>query len=474
MRKRSLQLERLEDRQLLAVRFAVIGDWGSNSTSADDVAGMIKHADWDVDLILTTGDNNYGQIDVGHSDWETRIGARYGEFIKGRSDAKYPLQTSDVQRFFPSVGNHDGTADGTGQTGQSGGIIPGYIDYFVTDPGGGGRLGPGGGQHGETESYYDFRWGPIHFFAVDSDHARVDPTSLAAQKSWLQTTIAASDAAWKFVYFHHPPFSSSTVHGDDPQMEWEFADWGADAVFSGHDHTYERILGPQDELPYFISGLGGRSIYPLGVPTAGSQFRYNADYGAMRVTVDDDVATFEFLSIDDGLNGQNGGRLVDTFTLTKGIVDPPVDPPIVLEAIPNDGNLQPTELNSLAFVFSKDVRLSLDQNDLSISNANTGATIWLGGNSLDRLRARWDLSIASLPAGFYEVTLDGSGVADADGNLLDGNADGVPGDSWQSLFLVALPGDANLDGAVDGHDFGLCARAARVIGGTAISIKTAP
>ena len=460
MRQHFLHVEPLEDRRLLAVRFAVIGDWGSSSINADYVANMVKHEDWGVDLILTTGDNNYGQLDLGHSNWDSLVGARYGAFIQRRLDGKYQLQTSDVQRFFPTVGNHDSSADGTGQTGLSGGIIPGYIDYFVTNPGGDDRLGPGNGRHLNTESYYDFRWGPLHFFAVDSDHARVDAVSMAAQQSWLQTTMAASDATWKFVYFHHPPYSSGGVHGDNPEMQWDFAAWGADAVFGGHDHIYERIVGPQDGLPYFISGLGGRSIYPLGIPTAGSQFRYNASYGAMRVTVDGDAATFEFLSIDDGLHGQNGGALIDTFTLTQGTVDPPTAPPVVLEVIRNDGGWQPTELNSLAFVFSKDVTASLGQNDFSITNARNNAAILLGANSLNPTEARWDLSIVPLAAGFYRVNLDAQGISDAQGNLLDGNGDGVPGDAWEGLFLVALPGDANLDGAVDGSDYGLWKAAA--------------
>ena len=462
MRHRCLNVERLEDRRLLAVRFAVIGDWGSSSINADYVANMIKHEDWDVDLILTTGDNNYGQIDLGHSNWESLVGARYGAFIQRRSDGKYQLQTSDVQRFFPTVGNHDSTADGTGQIGLSGGIIPGYIDYFVTNPSAGDRLGPGNGRHLETESFYDYRWGPIHFFAVDSDHARVDAASMAAQQSWLQTTMAASDATWKFVYFHHSPYSSSAVHGDDPAMQWDFAAWGADAVLSGHDHIYERIIGPQDGLPYFVSGLGGRQFYPLGIPTAGSQFRYSGNYGAMRVTVDGDEASFEFLSIDDGANGHNGGKLIDTFAVTHDTGEV-IDPPTVLEVVRNDGELAPTELDSLAFVFSKDVTSSLNQNDLSISNAHTNTTILIGANSLNPTQARWDFSIVSLAAGFYRVTLNAQGIADAQGNLLDGNGDGLSGDSWEGLFLVALPGDANLNGAIDGTDYGLWMKDAAVV-----------
>jgi hypothetical protein len=42
----------------------------------------------------------------------------------------------------------------------------------------------------------------------------------------------------------------------------------------------------------------------------------------MRVTLETGSATFEFLSIEDGANGQNGGQLIDTYTIEKA---PPVD-----------------------------------------------------------------------------------------------------------------------------------------------------
>jgi hypothetical protein len=330
------------------VTFAVIGDWGSQSRSTDLVADMITDTNWDVDFIVTTGDNNYGLIDETDGDWEAIVGARYGDYVLGRTDNKYPLQTSEVQRFFPSVGNHDGTASGFGQTGESGGIIPGYVDYFVTDPEVGPRLGPGNGYHGQDQSYYDVRWGPIHLFAVDSDHARVDSESLEAQQTWLETTARQSDALWKFAFFHHSPFSSSTVHGNNAPLQWDFAAWGIDAVFGGHDHTYERIVGPEDGQLYFVSGLGGQFKYPLGFPIPGSQIGYNEDFGAMRVTVNATNVAFEFLSVDDGANGAHGGRLIDRYTLQKD-----VDPADYYRFAVSDGDLlsvtvQPTEAIGLA------------------------------------------------------------------------------------------------------------------------------
>jgi hypothetical protein len=85
-------------------------------------------------------------------------------------------------------------------------------------------------------------------------------------------------------------------------MRWPFAEWGADAVLSGHSHTYERI--ERDGIVYFVNGLGGASRYSFGKPVEGSRARYRADWGAQRVTVTADTLIFEFWD--------TAGRLVDS------------------------------------------------------------------------------------------------------------------------------------------------------------------
>lgn len=293
------------------LRLAVMGDWGDLNPRADDVANMIKNTNWDVDLVATVGDNNYEDITPGNPVWESVLGYRFGDFMLGRSDNRYPLQTSDTQRFFPSIGNHD-----VGNHNR----IDGYLDYFHMDPSGQGRLPAG--VHTVDGSYYDVEipmdgGGSMHLFVVDSVHALVDDKSMAAQQRWLENELRASTATWKFVMFHHAPYSSSSSHGSNSSMQWDFAEWGADAVFSGHDHTYERIFRPDERLLYFVNGLGGRSIYGFGFPIRGSQFGYNNSYGAMRVTVDLHSATFEFYSVEDGDFGNQGGARVDSYTVAR-------------------------------------------------------------------------------------------------------------------------------------------------------------
>jgi hypothetical protein len=88
-------------------------------------------------------------------------------------------------------------------------------------------------------------------------------------------------------------------------MQWPFKAWGASAVLSGHDHTYERII--LEGFPYFVNGAGGAPLYKFGTPVAGSQVRYSAEHGAMRLTATQKTLTLQFYSTDG-----TTARLIDS------------------------------------------------------------------------------------------------------------------------------------------------------------------
>jgi tartrate-resistant acid phosphatase type 5 len=258
------------------VRFAVIGDYGGHSRAEQDVANLVMS--WHPDLVITTGDNNYDNGAARTID--LNIGRFYSAFIypyRGRFVTSNP---SLVNRFFPTLGNHDWRT----RNAQP------YIDY-LTLPG--------------NERYYDFAWGPVQFFALDSDVHEPDGISEdSVQAAWLKDRLTASTATWKVVYMHHPPFSSGP-HGSRSALQWPYVEWGATAVLAGHDHTYERIM--RDGLPYFVNGLGGKSRYSFKKTVAGSQVRYQADYGAMLVEATCRNITFQFYT--------RSGDLIDVFAL---------------------------------------------------------------------------------------------------------------------------------------------------------------
>ena len=259
------------------ITFAIIGDYGR--AGSDELAVALLVASWSPAFVLTTGDNNYPTGAAATID--QNIGQYYHDFIAPYSGAFGSGAAEN--RFFPALGNHDW---------ETAGAAP-YLAYFTL---------PG------NERYYDLVRGPLHFFAVDSDPREPDGTSSGStQGHWLRDRLVASTACWRLVYFHHAPYSSG-LHGSSVGMRWPFREWGASVVVAGHDHTYERLL--IDGLPYFVNGLGGYSRYQFNTPVAGSVARYNAGFGAMRVTASRTAITYEFITTT--------GTVVDAFTQTGG------------------------------------------------------------------------------------------------------------------------------------------------------------
>jgi tartrate-resistant acid phosphatase type 5 len=256
--------------------FGVIGDYGSGQKPEGDVASLVKS--WNPDIIITVGDNNYPWGEAASID--QNVGQYYQEFI-GSYKGQYGPGSAQ-NRFFPTLGNHDWVTDNASA----------YFDYFTL---------PG------NERYYDFTWGPVHFFAVDSDSNEPDGFRAdSVQAAWLQAALAAATEPWKVVFFHHAPYSSG-MHQSTVWMRWPFQAWGASVVLSGHDHTYERVL--VNDFPYFVNGLGGGAVYNFEEIIEGSQARYNNGYGAMRVEADPSSMKFEFFTAT--------GELVDSYILTK-------------------------------------------------------------------------------------------------------------------------------------------------------------
>jgi hypothetical protein len=248
------------------VRFAVLGDYGSAGPEEAAVAALV--GDFDPDLVLTVGDNNYPDGEAATID--ANIGQYFHAFICPYTGG-YGAG-ADRNRFFPTLGNHDWVADGAEP----------YLDYFEL---------PG------NERYYDLVWGDVHFFALDSDPHEPDGIGVdSIQATWLEERLEASTSKWQIVLMHHPPYSSSSRHGSTSEVQWPFAAWGADLVIAGHDHAYERL--DVDGIVYVVNGLGGRSIYEFGTPVAGSVVRYNEGYGATFVVTDETRLAADFVATD--------------------------------------------------------------------------------------------------------------------------------------------------------------------------------
>lgn len=265
-------------------RFAVIGDYGEAGEPLADVSAMINR--WDVDFIVTAGDNNYADGEA--STIDENIGQYFHEYIYPYKGTYGP--GAEENRFWPTLGNHDWRADKAQP----------YLDYFTL---------PG------NERYYDFEEGPVHFFMLDSDPNEPDGNSTnSLQAGWLQERLLNDDSPWRLVVLHHPPYTSSLFRGGTEELEWPFARWGVSAILGGHEHFYEG--GYADGIPQFIVGISGRwggTSVPIDHfhfrPTPGSRVRYNQDYGAMLVTADDTCMNFTFYNRQD--------EVIDSYTMRK-------------------------------------------------------------------------------------------------------------------------------------------------------------
>jgi tartrate-resistant acid phosphatase type 5 len=275
------------------VSFAVIGDYGAAGPAATSVANMID--DWNIDLIITTGDNNYH--DGTAEEIDGNIGRLYQAYIGNYAGTFGP--GADENRFFPAMGNHDWRTEAAKP----------YLDYFTL---------PG------NERYYDFVFGNVHFWAIDSDPMEPDgiylekktPDQLEnpegvilenTQALWLKAGLTASTEPFNVVFFHHPVFSSRWR--SPTLLEWPYKEWGADIVLTGHGHHYERIV--RDGFNYVTNGLGGHpTIHDFGElpPVEGSVVQYMDDFGAMRMYATDDVLDVKFIT--------RTGEVIDSFSLT--------------------------------------------------------------------------------------------------------------------------------------------------------------
>ncbi len=273
----------------------VIGDFGhaveSPASASNElaVAQLVKR--WQPDFILTLGDNNYPSGAAATID--DNIGQFYHEFIHPYRGTYGDGATSN--RFFPCLGNHDWLDNGQPS-----------LDYFAL---------PG------NERYYRYRASPdLEWFALNSNPDPDGNSAASTQGTWLRDALTNSTARWKVVYFHHPPFSAAAGSPGEAMMRWPFAAWGATMVMVGHEHVYARLH--TNSMTYFINGLGGDDIHPLGSPAAGVASRYNGDFGAMRLEATATNLTCHFISRTDALIDTHVfGEATATPTLLASPVD---------------------------------------------------------------------------------------------------------------------------------------------------------
>lgn len=201
-------------------RFAVLGDTGTGKKGQLDIAERLFRFNQErpFDTALLLGDNIYQSGKA--ADLEKKFERPYADLMRRGV------------KFYAVLGNHDVRKGREMQ-----------MEYPPFNMGG--------------RPYHSFLKGDglIEFFALDS--TLVDDE----QMRWLDEALANSKARWKIAFFHHPIYSSGKGHGSDLKLRAKFEPIfvrrGVAAVFSGHDHVYERTL-PQHGIQYFVCGASGQ------------------------------------------------------------------------------------------------------------------------------------------------------------------------------------------------------------------------
>jgi PGF-pre-PGF domain-containing protein/PGF-CTERM protein len=160
-------------------------------------------------------------------------------------------------------------------------------------------------------------------FAVLDDNNWVD---LNRESAWLKDDLD-SDAAWKFVAHHHPPYSSTPERSGGWILlrVWgeTMKNAGVSAVFNGHVHAYERyVVGG---INYVVAGTGAGPLYQLGDERPeGYQTSLEDTLGYTKVTLyPNGTAVAGFVKVarlsDDAnvLEVYPPGSVFETYTMTR-------------------------------------------------------------------------------------------------------------------------------------------------------------
>lgn len=249
-------------RQATSVKFAVIGDHGTGEARQYDVARQMAaaRATFPFEIVIMLGDNLYGSQDVAD-----KFERPYGALIAAGVS------------FYAALGNHDNQKN---------------------------RFYPSWNMGGER--YYTFVQKNVRFVVFDSN--LMDQTQVA----WIEDTLKQSQEGWKICYFHHPLYSDAGRHGSNVELrvvlEPLLVRYGVSAVFSGHEHVYERIR-PQKGITYFIAGSGGQPRKGDVRPSAMTAAAFDQDQAFMLVEIAGNDMFFQAIS--------RTGRVVDSGVIQR-------------------------------------------------------------------------------------------------------------------------------------------------------------
>ena len=316
------------------ISFVVLGDTRSG---LDAHHRVIERVAQEVpDFVVGTGD----MVDDGSREEE------WQQFF----DVEAQLLRDNV--YFPAIGNHD--RQGRGRTADS------YRALFAVPENG-----------GDTERYYAFSYASARLLVLDSNEYSF---ALSDQTAWLERELIAArqDPAVRHVFavMHHPPFSIALHGGNrDLRERWTplFEKYQVTAVFSGHDHVYERA--EHNGLHYFVSGGGGAPLYPRRPMPSPADLeavkKFERAFHFLRVTVAGDRVEVTAVRTD--------GTLIETTAWSDGAGE--LSPPRVADRGPPGRAAGPA---GAAGAGAAGAESPPPAGDVPRAAASGGAVVWLG------------------------------------------------------------------------------------------------
>lgn len=237
-------------------RFLVTADVGLGTAAQQAVARVMRDAN--PDLVVINGDLVYPGYQSGLADLK---------FF-----SLYQPQMQSVP-YFASAGNHEV---------QHGNSQAYFADFYLPTNGVPSALHAA--DETGPEHFYSFDHGDAHFVVLYAplQMGTAALRSDSAQFRWLEQNLAQSEKPWKFLFLHLP-LASSGPHGNDDYNYNQVRDtdelsalllplarrYGAQVIFSAHDHTYERFL-PAGGVHRIVTGGGGGTLYHPTVMEPGS------------------------------------------------------------------------------------------------------------------------------------------------------------------------------------------------------------
>lgn len=171
----------------------------------------------------------------------------------------------------------------------------------------GGYFGAFGSAAGEAPlGWYSYDLATWHVIVLNSNCEVVGCATGGTQDRFLRDDLAAHPARCTLAIWHHPRWSSGSVHGPTANLNSLYTalhELGVDVLLSGHEHNYERFapldpagqVDPARGIRQFVVGTGGRSHYPFGPPAPGSEVRNDDTFGLLVLTLRPSTYQWQFV-----------------------------------------------------------------------------------------------------------------------------------------------------------------------------------